>query len=236
LELKTTTVEPEKARAKRILKILRESVSIQDKDFATLMVAKESADPFRTLVVTILSQNCTDKAALRAYRTLDRKIGVTPENLSHTTTARIIRAIHEAGLHRQKARALRRLAQIIHGQHSSALNDILRCSLDEARSFLQQLPHVGPKTADVLLSVWGQSTISVDTHVNRVSKRLGLAPQKAKYEEVRTALMRLYEPEDYRSIPLLFMAHGRSICKALRPRCSICPIERLCPYTKKTKT
>jgi endonuclease-3 len=232
--LTTVILEAQRARAKQILEILRESLSILEEDFATLVVWRESSDPFRVLVVTILSQNCTDIAALRAYRTLEQEVGVTPLKLSRTKISQITKAIHAAGLHRQKARALKRLAQIIADRYSSTINNILHEPVDEARTLLQQLPKVGPKTADVLLSVWGQPTISVDTHVNRVSKRLGLAPQKANYEETRTALMQLYRAEDYRLIPLLFMAHGRSTCKALRPRCPSCLVERLCPYTKKT--
>ena len=230
----TVILEAQRARAKQILDILRYSLSIREEDFATLVVARESSDPFRVLVVTILSQSCTDIAALRAYRTLEEKVGVTPLKLSRSRIQKIAKAIHAAGLHRQKARALKRLAQIIVDRYSGTISDILHEPVDEARTLLRQLPKVGPKTADVLLGVWGQPTISVDTHVNRVSKRLGLAPQKAKYEETRTALMQLYRAEDYRSIPLLFMAHGRNTCKALRPRCPSCPIERLCPYTKKT--
>ncbi len=183
--------------------------------------------------MTILSQSCTDITALRAYRKLDRQIGVTPQSLGRTRTEEIAKAIREAGLHRQKSHALKKLARTIVNRYSRTLDGILGHSVDQARVLLQELPQVGPKTADVLLSVWGKPTISVDTHVNRVSKRLGLASQKAKYEEVRSALMQLYKPEDYHSIPLLFMTHGRKTCKSRRPHCSSCPVERLCPFTKK---
>jgi endonuclease-3 len=226
--------ESQRTRAKRILKILRRNLSIRDEDFASLRVAKESSDPFRVLVVTILSQNCTDKAALRAYEGLDRQVGVTPRRLSRTSAREIAKAIYAAGLHKQKAKALRRLAQIIAERFSGNLDEILQKPLDQARISLQQLPHVGPKTADVLLSVYGKPTISVDTHVNRVSKRLGLARWKASYEETRAALMQFYTPEDYRFVPLVLMAHGRKFCKAQRPLCPSCPVERFCPYADKT--
>jgi endonuclease-3 len=207
---------------------------IHENDFATLVVARESPDPFRVLVVTILSQNCTDKAALRAYRTLDKRIGVTPALLSRVRTQEIASAIHAAGLHKQKAKALRRIAQITIEQYSGKINGILHEPIDQARTVLKQLPNVGPKTADVLLSIWGKPTISVDTHVNRVSKRLGLARWKAGYEETRAALMQLYRPENHHIVPLLFMAHGRKFCKAQRPLCPLCPIQQLCRYDKKT--
>jgi endonuclease-3 len=213
---------------------LRESLVIRDSDFASLSVAEESGDPFRVLVVTILSQSCTDVAALRAYYALDEQIGVTVPDLSRAHIKKLERAIRVAGLYRQKAKALKGLAQVIMSRYSWDLRKALVGPVEDVRRRLQELPKVGPKTADVLLSVWNRPTISVDTHVNRVSKRLGLAPQEAKYEEVRGALMRLFREEDYPVIPLLFMAHGRQTCRARKPRCPLCPVERLCPYSKKT--
>jgi endonuclease-3 len=233
--LATTALESEKTRAQQILETLRQHLLIRDEDFAALHVAKESSDPFRILVVTILSQNCTDIAALRAYRTLDQQVGIDALTLSRTEQRKIAKAIHAAGLHKQKAKGIKRLSRILVERYSASLNRVLNRPLDEARTLLQELPQVGPKTADVLLSIRGQPTISVDTHVNRVSKRLGLARQKARYEEVRAALMKLYRSEDYRSVPLLFMAHGRRICKAPNPRCFECPIEKMCAYPKKTR-
>jgi endonuclease-3 len=231
--LTTAIVESERTRARQILDILRDTLRIHEEDFATLTIAKESSDPFRILVVTILSQNCTDIAALRAFRRLDEKVRITPLTLSRAKTREIASAIHAAGLHKQKAKALGMLSRILMKEYSGTLQSILENPLEQSRIVLQQLPHVGPKTADVLLAVLGRPTISVDTHVNRVSKRLGLAPEKAKYEEVRAALMQLYKPADYRSVPLQFMAHGRRICKAPKPRCSSCPVEKLCTFTAK---
>jgi endonuclease-3 len=234
-QLTATIPESEKKRVQRILQILREKVPIRPGDFASVLVARQSHDPFRVLTVTILSQSCTDIAALQAYRILDERIRVNPDKLGQAETRAIARAIRVAGLHHQKAKALKRLGQIIAEQHSGSLAAILRDPVDEARSRLQELPKVGPKTADVLLGIWGRPTISVDTHVDRVSKRLGFAPKRAEYEEVRGALMRAFEEKDYNSVPLLFMAHGRRFCKARRPLCPICPIERLCPHPHKTK-
>ena len=227
------SVESKRIRAQQILEALRQRLSIRDEDFAALCIAKESYDPFRVLVVTILSQNCTDIAALRAYRTLDQQVGVNAFTLSRTRPREIAKAIHAAGLHKQKAKGLMRLSRILVENYSGNLNRVLNRPLNQARTLLQELPQVGPKTADVLLSVWGRPTISVDTHVNRVSKRLGLVRQKAGYEEIRATLMKLYRPENYRSVPLLFMAHGRKLCKAPKPRCFECPIEKMCPYQKK---
>ena len=196
---------------------------------------EESHDPFRVLVATILSQSCTDIAAIKAYRKLDDQVGITPRKLAEARIRQISDSIHVAGLHKQKSKALRELAQIILQKYSGDISLVLLKPTEEARAELQNFPKVGPKTADVLLSIWGSATISVDTHVERVSKRLGLTPSKAKYEKIRSNLMQLFNAEDYGKIPLLFMAHGRRYCKAIRPFCPICPITNLCLYLRKTR-
>ncbi len=99
-----------------------------------------------------------------------------------------------------------------------------------------RMPGIGPKTADiVLLFSAGKPVIPVDTHVNRVSKRLGLAPDNGGYEEVRESLQSLYEPKDYFSVHMLLIAHGRRVCKALKPECWRCPLPHLCPSNKPEK-
>ena len=223
----------EKKRAIEILKILQSSLPIPASDFASILVNEESHDPFRVLVVTILSQSCTDIAAIKAYRALEKQVEITPRSLARAEVKKISNSIRVAGLHRQKSKALRQLAQLVSQEYSGDITKILRKSTEEARAELQNLPKVGPKTADVLLSVWGGATISVDTHVERVSKRLGLTPSKAKYAKIRSDLMQLFDVGDYGKIPLLFMAHGRRYCKAIRPLCPTCPVKRLCLYSAK---
>jgi len=230
-----TLVVSEHGRPHEILRRLRQSIAIPEEDFAASRIANETNDPFRILVVTILSQNCTDVAALRAYGILDKRVGVTVEKLRTARIRTIENAIHVAGLHKQKARALRRLSAMIAENYSGNFSLMLEGSFNVVRARLQELPNVGPKTADVLLSILGRPTISVDTHVDRVSKRLGLAPVKGKYEAVRSSLMEAFVGEDYRVVPMYFMALGRKICRARRPLCPICPINDLCPYDMKTK-
>ena len=231
--MKTILLQKERTRAGRILTILRSTLTVRDEDFASVLIARETNDPFRVLIITILSQSCTDISALRAYRMLDKRVGVTSNRLSHARVRTIESSIHVAGLFRQKARAIRELAKICDSRN---LRQILREDVETARLELQRLPKVGPKTADVLLSIWGRPTISVDTHVDRVSKRLGLASPKAKYEEVRRSLMSLFDEPDRTSIPLLFMAHGRRFCKARSPLCSTCPVMKFCPYALSTRS
>jgi endonuclease-3 len=232
--LESPVLVSKRDRAGKILEGLRENLHLRDEDFAASRVAKETGDPFRVLVVTILSQNCTDVAALRAYDRLDNRVGVTVSRLRRTPIRTIENAIRIAGLHKQKAKALRQIAQIVTDQYSGRFKSMLEGAFQEVRDRLQELPNVGPKTADVLLSIQGQPTISVDTHVDRVSKRLGLVPSKGRYEEVRSALMQDFLGENYRVIPMYFMAFGRQICRARYPLCPKCPVNSLCPYDRKT--
>jgi len=81
----------------------------------------------------------------------------------------------------------------------------------------------------VLLFVAGQPTIPVDTHVNRVAKRLGFAPETGDYEAVRTSLQSLYEQSEYLDVHMALIAHGRKHCKARRPLCELCPVKMHCP-------
>jgi endonuclease-3 len=226
----------ERKRAGKILQILQSKLQIHTGDFASVIVNEESHDPFRVLVVTILSQSCTDIAAIKAYRALDERIGVTPRKLVQAQTREISEAIRIAGLHRQKSKALRQLAQLVSREYSDDISQILQKPIEDARKELQNFPKVGPKTADVLLSIWKKPTISVDTHVERVSKRLELTPSKAKYARIRSDLMQLFQVDDYGRIPLLFMAHGRRYCKARRPLCPVCPVKRLCSYWRNSGT
>jgi endonuclease-3 len=232
--LEHTVLKSERKRAQEILRLLRAKYVIRERDFATLTVAKETPEPFRILVVTVLTQNCTDVAALRAFRNLDRDVGVTVRQLSRASVRTIEKAIHVAGLHKQKARGLKQLARAIAEQYSGNISIALEGPYEDVRVALQELPRVGPKTADVLLGVLGRPTISVDTHVERVSKRLELAPRKAGYEKVRAALMQLFSRNDSRFVPLYFMAHGRQTCRARKPLCPVCPVGNLCPYPNKT--
>jgi endonuclease-3 len=111
------------------------------------------------------------------------------------------------------------------------LESILTQPVEEARKILMEPPGVGPKTADVvLLFSEGKPTIPVDTHVNRVSKRLGLAPHKGGYEDVRSSLQSIFKPKDYLLVHLLLIAHGRKTCSAYNPKCGQCTIRIYCPF------
>ena len=193
-------------------------------------LVKPKVDPFETLIGTIISQNTADINTERAFEALSKQFEITPQALANAETAQIEACLHVAGLYQAKAKAIQAASKIIIEKFGGSLAPVLSLPLDEARRTLMELPGVGPKTADVvLLFSANQPTIPVDTHVNRVSKRLGLAPANGDYDAVRLRLQSLFEPKDYLAVHLLLIAHGRKTCKAQRPRCHGCPVYDYCP-------
>ena len=117
---------------------------------------------------------------------------------------------------------------------NASLDFVYSEPLEKARSMLMDIPGVGPKTADVvLLFSAGKPTVPVDTHVNRVSRRLALAPLKGDYEAIRKSLESLYQPKDYLAIHLLLISLGRAYCRARNPLHSLCPVNSLCPIPER---
>ncbi len=222
----------DREKVKLMFEILSKSYDIIPEEYVSLWAYLTYKDPFKVLVATILSQSSTDKAALKSFRKLDESLGIEPSKLSKAKLEDIIKAIEESGLQNQKARAIKKLAEIA---KEIDLEKILKEGIDSARKKLIELPKVGYKTADVLLATFGMPVIPIDTHVERVVKRLGIVRSEAKYEEIRMKLEEII-PDQYRhKIHLLLIAHGRAICKAKTPLCSKCALYDLCEYPKKLK-
>jgi endonuclease-3 len=212
-----------KERAAKILAILNSVFPMPTWSFS-------ARNPFQTLIATIISQNTTSKNARKAFEKLSEKYQITPEALANADEKKIMEALRIAGLHRNKAKTIRKVSRIVLREFNGSLDFVHSLPLEEARKKLISLPGVGPKTADIVLLFSAKKpTIPVDTHVNRVSRRLRLAPEKGGYDEVRTALQSLFAPEDYLAVHLLLIALGRRYCKALKPFCNECPVNELCP-------
>jgi len=210
-------------RAAAVLQILRQTLPVPT-------WSKSKRDPFETLVVTIISQNTADRNTARAFENLSKRFEITPEVLANAETSQIEESLKVAGLYKNKAKTIKQVSRIIIEKFHGTLEPILSLPLEDARKTLMQFPGVGPKTADVVLLFSAkQPTIPVDTHVNRVTKRLGLAPVNGDYETVRKSLQLLYNPSDYLAVHILLIAHGRKHCKAIRPLCEPCPVNMHCP-------
>jgi len=212
-----------KTRANKILELLRKKYELPD-------WRSRTRDPFETLVVTVISQNTSGRNTARAFENLSKRFEINPEALSKANLDEIEGTLKVAGLYRNKAKVIKRLAKTVQEDLDGSLNSIFGTSLEDAREKLLGLPGVGPKTADVvLLFSANKPTLPVDTHVNRVSKRLGLVDANADYEKVRKGLQMLFDPRDYYAVHVLLILHGRKYCRARNPLCDWCPVNQLCP-------
>jgi endonuclease-3 len=210
-------------KAITVLQTLKNSLS-------TPKLVKPKNDPFETLIVTIISQNTADTNTEKAFENLSNHFEITPQTLSKAETSKIEACLHVGGLYKNKAKTIRTVSTIILEKFNGSLKPVLSLPFDEARKTLIELPGIGPKTADVvLLFSANKPTIPVDTHVNRVAKRLGLAPLNGDYETVRLSLQAFFDQKDYLDVHLLLIAHGRKYCKARNPHCCECPVNIYCP-------
>jgi endonuclease-3 len=210
-------------RTANVLRILRRT-------FALPKWTETKRNPFETLIVTIISQNTADRNTARAFENLSKRFEITPEALAKAENSQIEESLKVAGLYKNKAKTIKQVSKTILEKFHGTLAPILSLSLEDARKTLTQFSGIGPKTADVVLLFSAkQPTIPVDTHVNRVAKRLGFAPIDGDYEAVRKNLQLLYNPSDYLAVHALLIAHGRKYCRAVRPLCEECPVNMHCP-------
>ena len=185
---------------------------------------------FETLIQTILSQNTNDRNSGAAMRKLRKHYKINPKVLAKTRVSDLIPCIRTAGLYTLKAPRIKEVSEIIDQQYGGRLSPILELPYAQAKEKLMTLPGVGPKTADILMAfVAKHPVIPVDTHVARVSKRLGIAPRNADYEKVRLSLEALIQPKRRIPLHLSIIEFGRKICRAPKPLCQICPVHETCP-------
>ena len=186
--------------------------------------------PFDTLIHTILSQNTNDRNSDAAMKMLRKRYKVTPRSLAKAKIRELISCIRSAGLYRSKATHIIQVSKIIWQQYNSSLDTILELPYPEAKEKLMAFPGVGPKTADIVLAFNAKHpVIPVDTHIARITKRLGITQQNADYEKIRTNLEALIPEPDRIAVHLSIIQFGREICKAPRPKCQICPVNKTCP-------
>jgi endonuclease III len=187
--------------------------------------------PLDELVSTILSQNTNDVNRDRAFESLRMRFP-TWEDVRDADPEQIIQAIRTAGLANQKGPRIQEALRSITLQRGSLdLNFLAGLSRDDAQEWLMSFKGVGPKTAAiVLLFSLGMPAFPVDTHIYRVTGRLGLRPQKMNVEQAHKHLSQLFPPQAYYAVHLNIIRLGREICQARRPNCEICPLADLCAY------
>jgi endonuclease-3 len=186
--------------------------------------------PLDELVLTVLSQNTNDTNRDRAYTDLRARFA-TWEEVADAPLPAIARAIRRGGLGPTKSVRLRAILRDLRDR-GIALDERAFTRMRSAAlwDLLVGLKGVGPKTAAcVLLFSLGRPYFPVDTHVHRVSRRLGLVPERADAVAAQALLQEAVAPLDVYALHMLLIRHGREVCVARRPLCSRCPLADICP-------
>jgi len=207
-----------KSRADKIRKILR-------KIYPEVKTELFHENPFELLVATILSAQCTDKQVNQVAPVLFKRLK-TPADFAAAPLKAIEKLIRPTGFFHNKAKNIKNCARALLEKHNAEVPQ----TLEE----LVKLPGVGRKTANVVLgAAFGIPGVVVDTHVARISNRLGLTvnknPAKIEYD-----LMGLIPKKAWNDFGLRLIFFGRSTCTARKPKCPQCPLEKLCPWPHKT--
>ena len=182
-------------------------------------------NPFELLVATILSAQCTDKQVNRVTPGLFKRMR-NPQDFAKTPVTEIEGLVRPTGFYRNKARNIKGCCEALIERHGGQVPR----TLEE----LVALPGVGRKTANVVLgAAFDTPGVVVDTHVGRISGRLGLTKHKDP-KKIELDLMRLIPRPEWSDFSLRLIFFGREICAARKPKCPSCPVNDLCPYPDKT--
>jgi len=192
---------------------------------------RQHLPPVDELVSTILSQSTSDTNRDKGFYALKEKY---PDWLSvmNAPEAEVRDTIRSAGLANQKApRIQAALRQIVEERGELALDFLADMPLDEAMAWLMQMKGVGRKTASiVMLFAFGRPAFPVDTHVHRLTKRIGLIGPKVTADKAHEILENMGEVNTFYALHLNLIRHGREVCIARNPRCGLCPLQSYCDY------
>ncbi len=202
----------------KVLKIM-EKRYVEFKDPIVTEIAERTRDPFRILISTILSLRTKDEVTAEASKRLFQ-VADTPEKILNLKTNRIERLIYPVGFYKTKAKRLKQVCRILVEEYNGRVPD----SLDE----LLRLPGVGRKTANLVITLgYGKPGICVDTHVHRISNRLGYVDTKTP-EQTEMELRKKLPRKWWIKYNDLLVTWGQNICTPISPRCSICPVAKYC--------
>jgi endonuclease-3 len=182
-------------------------------------------NPFELTIAVLLSAQCTDETVNKVTESLFRKYK-KPEDYLSVPIEELEQDIRRIGLYRNKASHIQKLSRLLIDEYDS--------QVPEKHEELVKLPGVGRKTANVVVSnAFGVQAIAVDTHVERVSKRLAIAKETDSVLEVEKKLMALVPKEEWTLTHHRIIFFGRYHCKAQNPQCPVCPLLDVCPEGKK---
>jgi endonuclease-3 len=202
-------------------------------DFYGQPTWRDPLPPVDELISTILSQNTNDTNRDRAFESLRRHYP-TWDLVRDAETGAVIEAIRPAGLANQKGPRIQQVLREITAERGSLDLDFLSgLPLEEARAWLMKFKGVGPKTAAIVLCFsLNRPAFPVDTHIYRVTGRIGLRPEKMTVEDAHPHLESLFPPDTYSAVHLNLIRLGREICAARKPVCGCCPLQVVCVYAR----
>jgi endonuclease-3 len=179
-------------------------------------------DIYELTIAVVLSAQTTDKQVNSVTGDLFR-IYPNFESLSKAAISDVERIIKSTGFYKNKAKNIVLLSQMVCGRFNGRLPDNIES--------LIELPGVGRKSANVILSIgFNKPGLAVDTHVLRISNRLGYSSSESPLE-VEKDLCKIIDPSEWKKTHLLFIKHGRELCKARNPKCGLCPVKKNCNYS-----
>lgn len=199
-------------------------------------VLRHSFDPLSELIATILSQNTSDNNSHRAFRNLKKNFR-SWDDLRKSSLQKISRSIKIGGLEKVKAERIKRILNQIYAEKGNvSLSFLRRWETERVKNYLSRFKGVGDKTiACVLLFSLGRPVLPVDTHILRVSKRLGLISSKTDSQKAHQILQNKIAENLVYSFHLNLIEHGRKICKARNPLCGNCILFQKCKFREKYK-
>lgn len=219
-EGKSEMVEPAKQVRQVLVLLIKEYGAVQE---------QPTHDPVSVLVQTILSQNTSDRNSGGAFQSLAARFRGW-EEVAEADVEAIAYHIRGGGLGRIKAQRIKQaLEHIVRERGRLELDFLSQLSVSDAEDWLLQLPGVGLKTARcVLLFALGMPALPVDTHIVRVTRRLGLIGAQASLDEAHRILGKLVPPDDVYQFHVLVIGHGRKVCRARNPDCLSCVLKEVC--------
>jgi endonuclease-3 len=198
-----------------------EIIALLKQEYPGIKIALDHSNPLELLIATILSAQCTDKRVNEVTKILFKKYK-TPHDYIRTTQEELEKDIYSTGFYRNKSKNIKELCKILVNEYDSKVPGTMEDLL--------KLPGVARKTANIVLSVaFGKiEGIAVDTHVKRVSARLGLTAN-SNPDKIEKDLMEIIPRNNWDIFTLLLINHGRNVCLARKPLCGECVLNKLCP-------
>ncbi|UCG52765.1 MAG: endonuclease III [Candidatus Latescibacterota bacterium] len=199
---------------------ITEMIEILSSEFPDARCMLDHSSPFELLIATILAAQCTDAMVNQVTKSLFKKYR-SPEDFINASPEQIEKDIFKTGFYRNKTKSIKKCCESLISRHDRQVPS----TMDE----LVALGGVGRKTANCVLGVWfGVPGIVVDTHVRRLSRRMGFT-EETNPDKIEQDLMKIAPEHEWTHMSHLFADLGRTYCAARKPRCEECPVEHLCP-------